>query len=293
MRFRHLAGAALGAGALATGWAFGVEPRLYTLRRITLPLLPPGSWPIRILHLTDLHLLPRQQDKIDWVAAQAALQPDLVVLTGDTLSHRDSVAAAERALGGLLDRPGVFVRGNNDYVAPILKSPHHYWFGSSPRRARTPLPWRELSSMLTGHGWIDLDNATTELDVHGQRVQLAGVDDPYTRRDRYPLIAGQADPDAVLRVGVMHAPEPRVLDAFAADGYELLLAGHTHGGQGRLPFVGALTSNCGLDRSRARGVSRWGVGSTLHVSAGLGHSPYMPLRFCCFPEASLLTITAG
>lgn len=283
----------LGAGALATGWAFGVEPRLFTLRRTTLPLLPPGSWPIRILHLTDLHLLPRQRDKIEWVAAQAALEPDLVVLTGDTLSHRESVAAAERALGGLLDRPGVFVRGNNDYVAPILKSPHHYWFGSSPRRARTPLPWRDLTDMLTGHGWIDLDNATTELSVHGQRVQLAGVDDPYTRRDRYPLIAGQADPEAALRVGVMHAPEPRVLDAFAADGYELLLAGHTHGGQGRLPFVGALTSNCGLDRSRARGLSRWGVGSTLNVSAGLGHSPYMPLRFCCFPEASLLTIAAA
>ena len=87
-----------------------------------------------------------------------------------------------------------------------------------------------------------------------------------------------------------HSPEPRVLDRFAADGYDLLLAGHTHGGQVRVPFVGALTTNSGLDRSRARGLSRWGVGSRLNVSAGVGGNPYLPARFCCRPEATLLTL---
>jgi uncharacterized protein len=81
-----------------------------------------------------------------------------------------------------------------------------------------------------------------------------------------------------------------VLDGFAADGYDLVLAGHTHGGQLRLPGYGAIVTNCGIDRSRARGASRWGTHTRLHVSAGLGTSPYAPARFFCPPEASLLTL---
>jgi len=279
-------------GVTATAWAIAVEPRLFVLRRLTLPVLDPGSWPIRILHLSDLHMLPGQAHKIRWVSGLADLRPDLVVSTGDTLSHKDSVPAALAAFDGLLRLPGAFVMGNNDYVAPILKSPHHYFFGDTGHRARTPLPWRDLRAAQLEHGWIDLDNAASTVTVRGQRIAIAGVDDPYTRRDRYSTIAGAADPDAVVRIGVMHAPEPRVLDRFAADGYDLLLAGHTHGGQARIPGIGALTSNCSLDRSRARGMSRWGASCWLNVSAGLGHSPYMPLRFCCRPEATLLTLTA-
>jgi predicted MPP superfamily phosphohydrolase len=98
-------------------------------------------------------------------------------------------------------------------------------------------------------------------------------------------------------MGVVHAPYRRVLDAMAADGHQLIIAGHTHGGQLRIPFYGALVTNCDLDRKRARGLSRhpdWRVpgASWLHVSAGLGTSPYAPMRICCRPEATLLTLTA-
>jgi predicted MPP superfamily phosphohydrolase len=145
---------------------------------------------------------------------------------------------------------------------------------------------------MSERGWIDLNNARTGIDLRGQRVALAGVNDPYTRRDHYELIEGPADQDAVLRLGVTHTPEPRVLDRFALDGYDLILAGHTHGGQVRIPGIGALVTNCDLDRSRARGVSRWGSHTMLNVSAGLGTSPYMPMRLCCRPEATLLTLSA-
>lgn len=284
-------GVVAASGVAATGWALRIEPRLFALRRVTLPVLTPGSWPIRILQVSDLHIVPGQQRKIEWVSALADLRPDLVVNTGDTLSHKKSVPVALAAFGALLDLPGVFVMGNNDYLAPVGKSPHHYFLGDNPRRARVPLPWRDLRAAQLERGWIDLDNAKTSLTIRGQRIALAGVDDPYSKRDRYRAISGPADVDAVVRIGVMHAPEPRVLDLFAADGYELLLAGHTHGGQARIPGIGALTTNCGLDRSRARGLSRWGASSWLNVSAGLGHSPFMPLRFCCRPEATLLTLT--
>ena len=68
-------------------------------------------------------------------------------------------------------------------------------------------------------------------------------------------MAGPADPAADLRLGVLHSPEPPVMDRFAADGYDLLLAGHTHGGQLRVPGFGALATNCGIDRARVSGLS--------------------------------------
>ena len=132
-----------------------------------------------------------------------------------------------------------------------------------------------------------------EIEVKGQLIAVAGVDDPHLSRDRYDTIAGPASPAANLTLGMTHAPYTRVLDRFAADGYQLVLAGHTHGGQLCLPFKGALVTNCDLDPSRAKGPSRWGANMQLHVSAGLGTSPYAPYRFCCRPEATLLTLVAA
>ena len=90
----------------------------------------------------------------------------------------------------------------------------------------------------------------------------------------------------------MHSPEPRLLDEFVRDGYDLLLAGHTYGGQPRLPWYGTLVTNCGIDRQRARGLHRypaWRSGLDART-AGLGTSPWAPARFACRPEASLLTL---
>jgi uncharacterized protein len=243
-----------------------------------------------VLHISDLHMTPGQRSKQRWVAALDELEPDLVVNTGDNLAHLQAVPAVLRALGPLLRRPGVFVFGSNDYYAPRFKNPARYLFPSEKRVHGQQLPWQDLRAAFVEHGWVDLTHARRTLQVAGRTIQFAGVDDPHLRRDRYEHIAGPADPQADLRVGVTHSPEPRVLDAFAADGYDAVLAGHTHGGQLRLPLYGALVTNCGLDRSRARGTSRWGAHTWLNVSAGLGTSPYAPVRFACPPEASLLTL---
>jgi predicted MPP superfamily phosphohydrolase len=280
-------------GVATVGYASLIERRHWTLRTATLPVLPAGSPSLRVLHVSDLHMMPGQASKQRWVAELAALEPDLVVNTGDNLADPKAVPAVLRALDPLLALPGLFVFGSNDYFGPTPKNPMRYLFG---RRQKwiggVPLPWRDLRAAMIERGWLDATHQRLRLDVAGRSVAVAGVDDPHIRRDRYDTVAGPVPEPVALRLGLTHSPEPRVLDRFAADGYDLIMAGHTHGGQLRVPLYGALVTNCGLDRSRARGASRWGAHSWLHVSAGLGTSPYAPVRFSCPPEASLLTLVA-
>lgn len=279
-------------GTAVLAYAAGVERRQWTLRQATVPVLAPGAKSLRVLHISDLHMLPGQKSKQRWVAALDELEPDLVVNTGDNLAHKRAVPAVVRALGPLLNRPGVFVFGSNDYYAPSFKNPVRYLLPSAKTKRvhNVTLPWRDLRAAMVERGWLDLTHVRETFQVAGQTVFAAGLDDPHLKRDRYADIAGTPDPDAVLCLGVTHSPEPRVLDPFADDGYDFVMAGHTHGGQLRLPGYGAIVTNCELDRSRARGVSRWGSHMWLNVSAGLGTSPYAPVRFACPPEASLLTL---
>jgi predicted MPP superfamily phosphohydrolase len=148
---------------------------------------------------------------------------------------------------------------------------------------------------MVAAGWQDANNRRGRVKVGDLDVEVGGVHDSHIRRDRYDAIAGPADPAADLRLAVMHSPEPQIMDAFAADGYDLLLAGHTHGGQVCLPGYGTLVTNCGIDPERAQGLHRHPAEGRpdrpwLHVSAGLGTSPWAPFRFACRPEASLLTL---
>lgn len=301
----RLVGATAGVGAIGVVGAY-VESRAYVLRRFTVPVLPEGSRPLRVLHLSDMHLTPSTRRERDWVRGLAALEPDLVVNTGDNLAHASAVPVTVEALGDLLDLPGVFVLGSNDYFAPRPKNPARYLVphGRGRRLHGVRLPTDQLVDALTRRGWVDLDNARAHLDVGGLHLSFVGVDDPHLRYDRFPPPSDEGRAASDLHIGVAHAPYQRVLDAMVQDDASLLLAGHTHGGQLRLPGVGALVTNCDLDRSRARGVSRWWLGAGhlpssspapgdaawLHVSAGLGTSPYTPVRFCCRPEASLLTL---
>jgi uncharacterized protein len=293
------AGAALGAGVTAYAvW----EARAYTLRSVEVPMLPPGTQPLRVLHLSDLHLTPGQSRKREWLRSLADLEPELVVNTGDNLAHVDALPPLLDALGPLLDVPGVFVLGSNDYFAPILRNPLRYLLRDDGTRVThtAKLPWREMSDAYCAAGWTDLTNRRTTMTVRDVGFAWVGVDDPHLEYDDLVAVAGPADADADVRIGVAHAPYLRVLDQFAADGYDAVLAGHTHGGQIALPLYGALVTNCDLEPARAKGLHRHPAGSRpgdpgstwLHVSAGLGTSPYFPIRTACRPEATLLTLVA-
>ncbi len=302
------------AGTAAAGLAYAhkVEPNLFRLRRYEVPILPRGVRPLRILQVADIHMIPGQYRKVRWLRSLAALEPDFVVNTGDNLSHPDGIGSVLDALEPLLTFPGAFVMGSNDYLAAKPLNPTKYLRRGDPStRTRGEGPtndWRRLTDAFTKAGWLDLTNRSDRLTLPGPAgptVGLVGVDDPHIRRDSYEEAASALTPspdpkDAAtgarilagtdLTLGIVHAPYRRVLDAMAADGLPLIIAGHTHGGQLRVPFYGALVTNCDLDRRRASGLSSHGE-SRLHVSAGCGTSRYAQVRFCCPPEAALLTLT--
>jgi len=292
-----LAAGLVGVAAVGTAYyATVIEPRSWRLRRLDVPVLPPDSEPFRILHISDLHMLARQHGKQAWLRGLAALDPDLVVVTGDNLAAEDAVDSVLHALSPLAERPGAFVLGNSDYYGPVPKGPWQYSSAASTSsaalggRGGAPMPTRELCKALRSLGWSELTNQRIVIDAGGRRVELSGVDDPSLRRDDYAAVAGRIDASADLHIGLTHSPEPDVVTSFMTDGFELVLAGHTHGGQVRIPGYGAVVTSCGIDRQRARGLHRWRGNSFLHISAGIGTSPYAPVRFGCPPEAIMLTL---
>jgi predicted MPP superfamily phosphohydrolase len=289
---------AVGAGAAI--WGIGVERYLFTIRVHELPILPTGAAPIRVLHLSDAHMAPWQRRKQRWIAALASLEPDLVVNTGDNMGHADGLRGLRVAFEPLRGVPGAFVHGSNDHAAPKPRNPFRYFTGPSVVKSKAePLDTQALDDYLTDElGWLDLNNTVGSMDVGGARVDAFGVSDAHRHWDKLdalpgPLVDLRQQGEAVVTIGVSHAPYRRVLDRFTDLGADAIFAGHTHGGQVRIPGFGALVANCDIPLDQARGLSTWTHGGRtvpLNVSAGLGHSIYAPVRFACRPEASLLSL---
>jgi len=298
---RSAVNAVAAAGAAATVWGTLIERKAFALRTATVPVLPAGADPITVLHLSDIHMAPWQRRKQQWISELAALQPDLIVDTGDNLGHSHALMGIRAAFAGFAGVPGVYVWGSNDYFGPQAKNPLRY-FGDI---AATPpdlehLDLAALGETLDGLGWQSLNNRTSSMVIRGVRFEFFGVDDPHRRFDDLAAMGSELDalragpgPAADVSIGVAHAPYRRVLDDFTSRGADVILAGHTHGGQVCVPGYGALVTNCDIPREQVKGLSIWNDGtraSWLNVSAGLGTSIYAPVRFACRPEASLLTL---
>lgn len=287
-------------GAAAVGcFAYGVliEPRDFLVRRGALPVLPPGHDTLRVLHIADLHLLTKQRAKREFLRRLIALEPDFVVNTGDNISEPEAIEALASDLNELLQVPGVFVFGSNDYRLPHFRNPLAYLMPSGPSQhyERPPMPIDDLTAVLSSGGWVDLNEHRTRMELQGTTLDFRGTSDAHENRDDYSQVAGPVAPDADVTIGVTHAPYLRILDSMTKDGVNLILAGHTHGGQVCVPAYGALISNCDLPPQHARGVHRHRrkkQTAYVHVSAGLGMSPYAPFRFACRPEVSLLRLVA-
>lgn len=287
--------AAFGAGCFAWGLA---EATMFKVRRVTVPVLPAGGRPLRVLHLSDVHLVPSQEIKLNFLRSLADLEPDLVINTGDNITSNSAILPLMSALGRLANVPGGFVFGSNDYHVPQFKSPLSYVTSGRSKPAEAPerLAVEQLRAEFERTGaWRDLGDRRAVVEAGGYRIELRGTDDAHHGLDHYDRVAGPRIDDVDLALGVTHAPYARVLDAMAGD-VDMIFAGHTHGGQVCVPFYGALTTNCDLEPARVKGLSSHhasGHRAWLHISAGLGTSPFAPYRFACPPEVTLLTLVAA
>ena len=149
-----------------------VERNLFTLRRFDVPVLPADARPLRVLQLSDLHLVPRQQRKIEWVRGLDALEPDLVVNTGDNFAAMDAAPSLVRAMEPLMERRVSSSWVQRLHYAPHFKNPavcltDRY---ARPRLSRPMLPTDELRSAFTASGWVDLDNARTTMAVGAEGI---------------------------------------------------------------------------------------------------------------------------
>jgi predicted MPP superfamily phosphohydrolase len=276
--------ALLAAGACCVAWGIVVERRRYRLVRYSLDILPAGSNPLSVLHLSDLHFVRRDRRKEAFLATLP--RADVTVVTGDFLAEPEAVettVAAVRPVRGRL--ASWFVLGSNDYFAPKPLNYFAYFQKSrAPRRARAGRA-PELIAQLVNDGWEDLTNIRRRVQLDGLPVELLGLDDAHIAR--HDLRVAPRREIGLFGFAVMHSPDSA--PEAAALGYDLMVAGHTHGGQVRLPGIGALVTNSSLPPRLVSGLIQMGP-AVLSLSPGLGTSKYAPFRFFCRPEATLLEL---
>jgi uncharacterized protein len=286
---KRLVLAMFGTGLACVLYGVFVERRAYRLVRREVPILPADAGrPLTILHLSDLHFVERDERKRAFLAS---LPPtDVTIVTGDFLAEPEGVEAVVEAVRATRGRlASWFVLGSNDYYVPRPINPLGYFRGPSSRRTRHAQRGRarELAAGLIEDGWRDLDNVRADVSLGGLAVELLGLDDAHIRAQDF-RVAPRTAPER-FGIAVMHSPDS-IPEAVACD-YPFVLAGHTHGGQVRLPLVGALVTNSSLPRRVVSGLFRMGD-ALVHVSPGLGTGKYAPFRFLCRPEATLLELVA-
>ena len=279
--------AVVAAAAMCVAWGIFVERRWYRVRRYDLAILPADGGPDRltILHLSDLHFVRRDRKKASFL--ERLPTPDLTIATGDFLAEPASVETAAASLRPCRGRiASWFVLGSNDYFVP---RPLNYLAYLGPTRARRrgvrgrPADLRRL---LVDDGWVELTNSRRDVVIQGLAIELLGLDDAHIRWHDLRF-APRGDPER-FGVAVMHSPDSA--PETAALGYDLVVAGHTHGGQVCLPGYGAIVTNSSMPPRLAAGLIRMGP-AILHTSPGLGTSKYAPFRFACRPEVTYLELT--
>ena len=254
-------------------------------------MLPKGSTALTVLQIGDIHLAPWQKSKQRFIRELVKHPIDLVVNTGDNLGHTKAIPPLLECLQPLLAKPGVFVNGSNDYYAPVPKNPVSYIFHVSKEPKSARLETTIMTNAFEQAGWHNLNNKAVDIEVAGNPIRFIGVDDYHIGKSNLSELAASQS----FTIGLTHAPYLEVLQGLTLRGAALIFAGHTHGGQVRVPFIGALTTNSDLPNKFARGTSGWrfeGKDSILSVVAGLGNSIFAPVRFLCRPEVRLITLLA-
>ncbi|MEX0990419.1 MAG: metallophosphoesterase [Actinomycetota bacterium] len=284
------------AGALCVAYGVLIERRWYRTVRYRLDILPTGtartpkagtSAPLTVLHLSDLHFARGDRRMTAYLARLP--QPDVTVVTGDLVGEPEAVEAVVGALRPVRGRvASYFVLGSNDhFVTPRWVSLNWLKYFSKTRTLRVARRGRapELIAALEADGWTSLRNERIVTDLAGIPAEVVGLDDPHIAWHDLRV----APRRAADRFGLAIVHSPDAAPELAALGYDLILSGHTHGGQVRLPLVGALVTNSVMPTRLVSGLIRFGP-SYLYTSPGIGTNRFAPFRFLCRPEVAYLDL---
>jgi uncharacterized protein len=262
--------------ALATlGYARWFESEWLRKSLIHVPSATESAHPVRLLHLSDLHAspvvsLPYLRRAIE---AAVAWKPDVICVTGDFVTRKfEDVAGYSSVLRVLSSTAPTFASlGNHD---------GGYWAGDAGGYA--DVQW--VTELLRASGIRLLHNDSAQVEIHGRRLSLVGVGDIWAGHlDISRAFARRRAGETIL---LSHNPDTKeLLGAFE---WDLMLCGHTHGGQLRVPWIGATPFAPVRDKRYVAGLGRWDE-RWIHVTRGVGS--VFGLRINCPPEISCLTLT--
>lgn len=278
-----LANALLVAFAL---YSYFVEPYQLRLTRRTVhvPDLPAELDGLRLAHLADLHVKSERRHFPQEMATRAvamalALEPDVICLTGDLAQASRHIGLAARLLQPLAAHPVFAVMGNHDHDKMMESE-----FSGPPDERVSADEWRRA---VTDAGCTVLVNEGAALPLRGRSVTILGAGDPSCGWDDLDATFA-APPAGDVRLLLAHSPD--VLDDPRTDWADLVLCGHTHGGQVRFPGLGTPWAPVWRDRRRAAGL--FAVGDTqCNVTRGVAAG--IRARFLCWPEVCELTLRRG
>ncbi len=277
-----------GAVILVVGFAVYarlIEPGNLQVRHIwiVLPHLPSQLEGLRVAHLSDFHC--RNKRSIQRLVRRAVRQtghqqPDLVLITGDLAHGSENMDYVAPLVDDLDAQYGVYaVLGNHDWDCTLCD----YLYG----RPEPPASWERWQQALAGTNIEILENAHRQLTINGQVVVVAGVGDPSCGHDDLPATIEGTEP-ASLKLLLAHSPD--VVDLPQAGWADLILAGHTHGGQCQLPGLGSPLAPVWRFRRRSAGLMEFDD-TLLYVSRGIGAG--VEARFLCPPEVTIMTLIRG
>lgn len=239
---------------------------------------------VRVLHISDLHLSHSEGQKMAFIEKISQEEYDMVILTGDIFENYGGLAYASQLLPRIPKLGAYAVLGNHDYYS---YSYFHKTFGRLFRRYRHPATKRDVTPLVAAleqTGFTVLRNEAHQLAEHG--IHIVGVDYPTISEHRLMQLVDGVPPD-YLKIALFHMP--RNLKQYSRAGIHIAFGGHTHGGQVRVPGVGALITDSELPRHTAAGVIKQG-NSILHISRGLGADPKSNFRLFCPPAATIVEI---
>jgi len=270
--------------SLLWAWTHLVEPNWFRLKRVTIRLKKPLERPVEILHLSDFHFTRERFFLKRFFDRLSRLEVDFVFVTGDLMDHPSGIEPCVKNLRKLRPKKGIYaVLGNHDYR---IYPSRDIWHWLLTRRVRSlPRPESETDQLrraLQEAGVRLLINENVA--VPGPEAVLIGIDD---------CISGHADlnrafqgiENGALRLALTHSP--RLFPALGRRGVDAAFTGHAHGGQVRIPGIGALPF-ARLMSPIIDSTDRFGFSGI--VSRGMGAKSPAHFRFLCRPEALLIRI---